>query len=307
MSFSAGVTTPELAGIRAVLMADPLWAAYGLADLQPRFAPYCRWYLADSPAGPGLVLLFSGLTPPVLLTVGTVDGVEAALAQAPLPATIYMSARLEHLPALQAHYDFGGDVRPMLRMALVNPGRNSPMVSTKGSAPRGHPEFPPGYFRQSVPVAPTPAGAALDIAPIRLTPGDEARLRALYAHGGDFTPDAFDPYQVENGVFYGIQDGQGQLLAAGGTHIVDWRQGVAAIGNVYTRPDCRGRGYGTAVVQAVVAELRSRDVIHIVLNVDLRNQVARRLYTRLGFTVHCPFVEGIGHNLNTKSREHPTT
>jgi GNAT superfamily N-acetyltransferase len=78
-------------------------------------------------------------------------------------------------------------------------------------------------------------------------------VTALFAHGGAFTPDAFAAHQVESGVFYGVEDATGALAAVGGTHIVDYTRGLAAIGNMYTRPDCRGRGFASAVLAAIVA------------------------------------------------------
>jgi ribosomal protein S18 acetylase RimI-like enzyme len=99
-----------------------------------------------------------------------------------------------------------------------------------------------------------------------------AAVTALFAHGGAFTPDAFAAHQVESGVFYGVEDATGALAAVGGTHIVDYtRAQLAAIGNMYTRPDCRGRGFASAVLGAIVASLQADGVTTIVLNVDHRN------------------------------------
>ncbi|MCB0162454.1 MAG: GNAT family N-acetyltransferase, partial [Caldilineaceae bacterium] len=89
-------------------------------------------------------------------------------------------------------------------------------------------------------------------------------------------------------------DDDGALLAAGGTHIVNWELGVGAIGNMYTRPDSRGRGYAGVVLAAIVNTLRAGGVDNIVLNVDQRNEPARRIYEKYGFRIHCPYVEGIG-------------
>lgn len=252
------MTVMNDAALHRLLAADRIWSAYALADLQPAFAPYCRWLVADE----GLALLFTALAPPVIFTAGAPAAVAAALAAAECPPTVYMSARPEHYPVLDRWWDFSADLRPMVRMALADP-------------------------------------AALHGAPatdaVRLGPSDAERLDALYAHGGDFAPDAFDPYQLADGVFFGVAGAGGALLAAGGTHIVDRRQGIAAIGNMYTLPAARGRGHARAVLRAVVAALHQCSVQTIVLNVDERNTVAHRLYRRLGFTDHCSFLEGAGH------------
>ena len=95
------------------------------------------------------------------------------------------------------------------------------------------------------------------------------------------------------GVFYGVEDERGELAAVGGTHIVDYTARIAAVGNMYTRPDCRGQGYASAVLAAIVTALQDAGVATIVLNVDQRNTAARRIYERFGFVVHCPYIEGV--------------
>lgn len=253
----------DLPAVQAWLEQDPIWCAYALADLQAAMQPHCDWYVVqdeDNRAG-AVLLIFRLLDPPVIFATGPGTLTAQILDAADLPPTIYMTARPEHLPALQQHYDFGADLRPMWRMGLAD--------TTKL-------------------VGPEPAGLR------RLTLDDASRMHRLYAHGGAFTPDAFVPYQVEDGVFYGVAEPDGELAAMGGTHIVGWEQGVAGVGNMYTRPDRRGRGYAGAVLAAICRELLQRNVCNIVLNVDQRNIVAQRIYLRLGFAVHCEYLEGAG-------------
>lgn len=127
---------------------------------------------------------------------------------------------------------------------------------------------------------------------MRLVAADAPRLEALFAQGGDFAPDAFDAAQIDNGIFHAVEVPGSALLAAGGTHIVDWQAGVAAVGNFYTQPKARGKGYAGALLGAIVHNLRAGGVTNIVLNVDQRNATAQRLYARHGFVKHCRFVEG---------------
>lgn len=258
---SEGAARPD--ELRAVLSADPVWSAYAIADLQPAYAPYCRWLPAHSATGRGLVLLFTRLDPPVLFATGDVAAVTAALDAADLPDQVYMTLREEHAPAAERHYDFSADRRPMWRMALVEPPVQAGDVGD---------------------------GARL----VRLTPAHTAQIRTLIAHGGAFAPDAFEPYQTAEGVFFGVEDAHGELVAVGGTHVADWQAGVAAIGNMYTHPAQRGQGHGGAVLRAILGELAERGVSNIILNVDQRNTAARRLYERHGFAVHCPYLEGVG-------------
>ena len=254
------------ATIRTLLEQDPVWGAYALADLQPHMAHYCTWYVAEDARG--LALIYSGLSIPTLFTFGRVESVAAAVRQIELPPRVYITVREEHFPEVDRFYDFADDYRPMRRMRL--PATVNLLQS--------------------------------DHAAERLTAASSEELRRLYAHGGAFAPDAFDPGQIDDGVFFALRDDQGGLTAAGGTHIVDWTAGIAAIGNMYTRPDQRSKGHAAAVLSAIVQTLRAGDVHTIVLNVDQRNTPAQHLYERYGFVQHCPYVEGIGkRRVNTET------
>ena len=128
----------------------------------------------------------------------------------------------------------------------------------------------------------------------RLGLADSDGLKALYAHGGEFAPTFFDPYQLQDGVYFGISNGAGELVAAGGTHIVDRQEKIAAIGNMYTRADQRGNGYASTIFQAVAATLLADSFADIFLNVDIDNHNAHRIYLRYGFVDYCRYLEGTG-------------
>ena len=131
----------------------------------------------------------------------------------------------------------------------------------------------------------------------RLTAEHEDALAELYTVGGG---DAFGPAQVPQGEFHGIHE-NGRLVAAAGTHLVSPTYGVAAVGNVFTHPDHRGRGFGTATTNAVVAALLQRGIGDIVLNVAQSNQIAIHVYEKLGFERYCPFLEGPAYSLAASS------
>ncbi len=259
--------------LRRILYDDPVWAAYAIADLQPAYVEQCRWFTGGcGPHGEctGLVMLYTGLEPPVLFATGPAAAVEESLAAAAaagaLPPTVYLSILCEHEAAVGRWYALAGrvaraDLRPMLRLVL----------------------------RKSQPLHLTPAPGL-----VRLHGDDAPRMERLYALGGDFAPDAFVPAQLADGVFYGVEQRSAphELLAAGGTHIVDWDAGVAAIGNFYTRADARRKGMAGLLLAAIVHDLRAANVDTIVLNVDERNANAGRLYERYGFALHTKFIEG---------------
>ena len=123
----------------------------------------------------------------------------------------------------------------------------------------------------------------------RLGPSDLDALRALYAED---PPAFFLPSQLRDGVYFGVREGTA-LVAVAGTHVVSREASVAALGNVHTRRDRRGRGLAMEVTGAVVRELRRRNTQTSVLNIVATNDVARRVYERVGFREYCVYDEGV--------------
>jgi len=123
----------------------------------------------------------------------------------------------------------------------------------------------------------------------RLGPTDLDALTDLYAA---YPGNGFQTDQLATGVFYGVRDGE-ELLAAAGTHVISARYAIAAIGNIFTRPAARGRGFAGAVTAAVVAELLGGSCRDTILNVARANEPAQRVYRRLGFREHARHYEGL--------------
>jgi ribosomal protein S18 acetylase RimI-like enzyme len=127
---------------------------------------------------------------------------------------------------------------------------------------------------------------------VRLKAGDTDALARLYADGeatGE-APDFFYSSMVTDGVFFGVYEG-GEMVAAAGTHLVARDEGAAAIGNIYTRRDRRGRGLGRITTTAVLNELAGVETIG--LNVRADNHAALHLYESIGFARHCEFFESL--------------
>ena len=186
--------TTDKQKIHAFLQRDPVYAAYAIGDLEDAMFADTAWYLVEANgAARGLALLYSGLEPPILLTMGDPEAVAAALAAMPLPERIYMAAQCEHLPAIEGVYDFSADrVRRMVRMTVTAETFRAATVWRRDG--RGDP-------------APTLRRLGPDdLAPTlrRLEPDDLPAVEALYRHGGLYAPDAFHPRQVSDGVFYGV-------------------------------------------------------------------------------------------------------
>ena len=138
--------------IRTILSQDPIWAAYAIASQRPDLAPFCRWTVA--PDASGLVLVYTELEPPILFSIGSADGVAAALAAAELPERVYLNIQQTHLPLLMQHYP-QIEQAEMMRMTL-----------------------PAGIAHLPAAAQPT----------VPLTVADTGRLETLCAHGGALYP-----------------------------------------------------------------------------------------------------------------------
>lgn len=239
--------------IEGFLETDRLYAAYAIGDLEPSLFEQCRWFGAEQ-AGriQALTLLFLGLDPPALFLMGDTGGLEAILQEMSWPTDVYLTCRPAHLPMTRRVCTWHVTI-PMWRMVLQ-----------------------PTRFR--------PRGSGC----VRLTPADVDPLARLYALGGGM---AFSPTQVQHGVFYGLRVGD-QLVAVAGTHLVSPTYRLAAVGNVFTHPDHRRKGFGLATTSAVVSALLREGIRDIVLNVGQQNAPAIHIYERLGFERYCPFLEG---------------
>lgn len=104
--------------------------------------------------------------------------------------------------------------------------------------------------------------------------------------GGRF----LEPYMVERWPTAAIRE-NGRIVCTAGTHVFSARYRVAAIGNIATRPDCRGQGLAAAATARLCRELWN-DVDHLGLNVETTNLPAVRCYEGLGFRVACHYLEG---------------
>ena len=249
----------DAAQILAYLESDRLYAAYAIGDLEPELFVHCEWFGAEVEGQlQALALHYSGLGFPVVFLMGDADGLRAVFEDALYIEQAYFTCRQGHLATVQDVYAW--EPIQMWRMVL-------------------RPMLWPDRFRSI-------KGVADNCVPLSRDRADQ--LAALYAQGEG---NAFDPKQVSGGAFHGLFE-DGHLVAAAGTHLISPTYSVAAVGNVFTHPDCRGLGYGTAVTSAVVAELRRRGIRDIVLNVDQRNERAIRIYQRLGFERYCTFFEG---------------
>ncbi len=230
----------------------PAVHAYALGDLDDFFWPHTRWLAWEGADGlEQLVLLYDEPEPPVLL----------ALAEPPAERMAELLEAIDgELPAcVYAHLSHG-------LMGSLAPG----LV----------PSSPPVAHRKLGLVDPTRLEGHGDGA-VPLGPDDLDEVLAFYerAYPGTW----FEPRMLETRRYVGIREAEG-LVCVAGVHVwsPEWR--VAALGNVATRPDARGRGLATAACADLCRRLFEDGVDVIALNVRADNRAAIHAYERLGFT-----------------------
>jgi len=252
--------------IRSILRRDPIWSVYALGDLAPAMFLKTQWF------GPDLTLVLRDFDTSILFTIGT-RSVREALEHATSP--VHLQVQGDALAEVSRHADVQ-DAREMWRMSWQGPPDH--LCQGFGGQEGGR-HIGPGRNLGETAV-------------VRLGAADVPALQQLYADG-DATgesPDFFYPSMVSDGVFFGFYE-ERRLVAAAGTHLLAREEGAAAIGNVYTRRDYRGRGLSRLVTGAVITALAGIETVG--LNVRADNAAAIRVYESLGFVRHCPFYEGL--------------
>jgi GNAT superfamily N-acetyltransferase len=237
--------------IRALLEPEKAYAAYALAQLDPRLFPLNEWYTGKGPSGRALVVHSRSGLGQALFATGDPDAVDVILSLHPGARFSFGSFRLQHRPMIERYFLL---TRPqtMLRMAVA---------------------------RETF----TPAGGAAQ----RLSGSDIAAVNRLYSSEGG--PGSYRPSHIDEGVYYGVWMG-GLLAAIAGTHAVSPAEGVAVVGNVFTHPRHRGRGLAKVTTSAVTKALLHTCPL-VVLTVEASNDPAVRAYNRLGYHTECTLHE----------------
>lgn len=99
----------------------------------------------------------------------------------------------------------------------------------------------------------------------------------------------FEPQMLKTGCYYGIRRGN-TLVSVAGVHVYSEDYLVAALGNITTHPQWRGKGLGT-IVCAKLCQVLLETVEHIGMNVKADNQSAIACYKKLGFTSIATYTE----------------
>jgi GNAT superfamily N-acetyltransferase len=234
--------------IRRMLEADRAYAAYAIAQLDPRYFDRNEWVLSRGPSGQDALLVHSrtGLGN-ALFALGDPTALDAAMSIRPGARFSFGSLRLEHKPIVDKYY-------VMTRPALMS--RMSVAV---------------GRFQPA------------ETSAVHLSGADVSLVNRLYSIEGGVT--AYRESHLDEGMYHGVFDG-GKLVSIAGTHVVSRAERIAVVGNVFTHPLHRGRGYATQATSATTRALLAF-CEQVVLTVEVGNDPAVRIYTGLGYEPVC--------------------
>ncbi|NUP09818.1 MAG: GNAT family N-acetyltransferase [Polyangiaceae bacterium] len=244
----------DRAEIAARLSRDPGVHLYEIGDLDDFFFSSCTYFA--HPSAPAPALLYEGADTPTLLALArepSDDLAELVAAIAgELPRRVYAHLAVGLAESLAPWFD----VEPNGLHAKLEL-RNRDAVAT------------------------------VDITGCeRIGPGDLPSIGAFYeaAYPGSW----FVPRMLSTGAYFGVRDGD-VWVAVAGVHVVSREYRVAALGNVATLPEVRGRGLARKTCAAVIRALDGVEVIG--LNVLADNEPALACYRALGFENVCAYEE----------------
>lgn len=246
--------------IQGRLEQDRRWAAYALGDLDEPFCRHASWFCASD--GSALTLLYREFATALLFCMDASPAMSEVLCEVDRElgtADLQISCKPELAPLVRSRFPISHE-RSLIRMAL-----DPDHFSCYGDNDHDN-------GRHGI---------------VRLGRRQLDDVETLFR---DAAPEFFLSWMLDEGVYWGVYE-RSALIAVAGTHIVSTRRRVACIGNVYTRPDRRARGLSTRVTAALAAELIRMGIDTIVLTVVEGNDPAVRVYERLGFEIHCKYVE----------------
>lgn len=242
---------------------DPSLFAYHIGDLDPFHFPDTQWAVIynETVKVEDVVLTYYGGGTPVVLAFGLTDRFESLL-----------SELLEIAPRR-----FWCHFQPRSRAVLESACRLSQLRSTW----RMTLKEPGAAMNRSLQVE----GFRVE----RLDSSHEKALTALYACS--FPESFFAPRMLATGKYFGAFDGK-KIVAVAGVHFDSTEYRYAALGNIVTHTDYRGRGLATLVTGQLCRELLGEGK-QISLNVSATNPPAIRCYENLGFVKTHEFEEAL--------------
>jgi predicted GNAT family acetyltransferase len=122
---------------------------------------------------------------------------------------------------------------------------------------------------------------------VRLTEIDLEDMLVLYKEG--YPGNWFSARMLQTQQYFGLRL-KNRLISIAGVHVYSEKYKVAALGNIVTHPDYRGKGFAKTVT-AVLCQSLFEHVDYIGLNVEADNTAAVEMYKRIGFEIITTYYE----------------
>ena len=126
----------------------------------------------------------------------------------------------------------------------------------------------------------------------RLTEADLPFIKDFYREA--YPDNWFDSRMLKTTKYFGFFEEE-RLVGVSGVHVYSEDYGVAALGNIATHPDFRGRQIGYRLTAALCHDIQQRVKV-IGLNVKAGNEYAIRCYKKVGFEIVSPYDECLIRN-----------
>lgn len=115
----------------------------------------------------------------------------------------------------------------------------------------------------------------------RLIPEDYSKIKKLY--DSNYPDNFFDKRMLETGKYFGYFDSN-ELIGIAGIHVYSEKYRIAALGNIVTDINYRGRSIATKLTSVLCRDLL-KTVDNIGLNVSVQNHAAIKCYKKIGFEI----------------------
>jgi predicted GNAT family acetyltransferase len=243
--------------IEAFLRKNVYLHIYGIGDLDDFFWPYTTWYCWEEKGEiQAIVLLYAASDDPTILALSEQQDIMWELVQSIfhiLPERFYAHLSPAVAEALERQCKTESHGKHY-KMGLMNKASVREIDCSKV---------------------------------IRLTENDLKDMLVLYEEG--YPGNWFNPKMLRTRQYFGMRL-KNRLVSIAGVHVYSEKYKVAALGNIITHPDYRGRGFAKTVTAALCQSLLE-NVDDIGLNVKAENNDAVTMYRKLGFEIAATYYE----------------
>lgn len=230
---------------------SPATYLYCIGDLDDSFWPQTKWFsLEEDGQTKAIALLYEGNGTPTLLALQHGDLKHS---------TELVLSIISSLP---------GEVHAHLAPGLSTTLKGLKAVKNYGRHLKMNLEIPSVFFNnENIQV---------------LTEADVPVIEKFYAEA--YPGNWFDPLMLNKGLYLGYYDKE-KLVGVAGTHVYSAQYKAAALGNITTHPDYRGKNISTQLTSNLCYVLQRRKITNIGLNTHQQNAAAIAVYKKVGFEV----------------------